>query len=73
MDVTTIELRKLTASEGMVLTNGETYGKVIYLGVNDSQDNWYEITEEEYNDLTKEEEPEIEEEVQVDEHTDIEN
>ena len=51
MKVTTIELRKLTASEGMVLTNGEAFGKEIYLGVNDSAENWREITEEEYEKI----------------------
>lgn len=44
---TTIEMRKLTAAEGMTLTNGETFGKVIYLGCNDSPDNWREIADEE--------------------------
>ena len=44
---TTIELVKLTASEGMTLTNGEAFGKEIYLGCNDSPDNWHEITDEE--------------------------
>ena len=38
---------KLVASEGKVLTNGETYGKIVFLGNADSPDNWYEITEEE--------------------------
>ena len=33
---TTIEIIKLTASEGMTLTNGEAFGKEIYLGCNDS-------------------------------------
>ena len=47
MKLETIEIRKLTASKGKVLTNGETYSTEIYLGVNDSPDNWYEITEEE--------------------------
>lgn len=47
MEITTIELRKLTASEGMTLTNGETYGKEIYLGVNDSALNWIEIPDTE--------------------------
>ena len=47
MKQTTIELVKLTASEGMTLTNGEAFGKEIYLGCNDSPDNWHEITDEE--------------------------
>ena len=51
MEITTIELRKLTASEGMVLTNGEAFGKEIYLGVNDSAENWREITEVEYEEI----------------------
>lgn len=45
MEKSTIELIKLTAAEGMTLTNGETYGKEVYLGVNDSADNWQEISE----------------------------
>ena len=43
----TIELIKLTAAEGMTLTNGEAFGKEIYLGCNDSADNWREIPDEE--------------------------
>ena len=42
-----IELTKLTASEGMTLTNGETYSKEIYLGVNDKAENWHEIPDSE--------------------------
>ena len=45
---TNITLRKLTADEGMVLTNGEAYGKEIYLGIYDSAENWHEITNDEY-------------------------
>ena len=56
MKKSTIELIKLTASEGMTLTNGETYGKEVYLGVNDSADNWQEIPEEE---VPKEAPPEL--------------
>lgn len=41
-------LKVLVASEGMVLTNGEAFGKSITLGKNDSVDNWHEITEEEF-------------------------
>ncbi len=54
MDITTIELRKLTADSGKVLTNGEAYGKEIYLGKGDKAENWHEITEEEYQKITKE-------------------
>ena len=49
-------LRKITASYGMVLTDGETFGKEIYLGINDSEANWREITEEEYNKILAEQE-----------------
>ena len=48
MTETTITMRKLTASEGCVLTNGDVYGKEVYLGVNDSAENWHEITDAEY-------------------------
>ena len=49
MEKTTVKVIKLTAAEGMTLTNGEVYGKNVYLGVNDKPENWYEITDEEYN------------------------
>lgn len=51
MDKTVIEITKLTASEGMVLTNGQAYGKEIYLGCNDSPENWFEITIEDYENI----------------------
>ena len=47
----TIQIIKLTASDGYVLTNGEAYGKEIYLGKFDSPDNWYEITDAEYEEI----------------------
>lgn len=37
----------LKADDGKLLTNGDTYGKVVYLGYNDSIDNWYEVDEAE--------------------------
>lgn len=43
----TEKITVLKAEEGYTLTNGETFGKVVYLGVNDSVDNWHEITDEE--------------------------
>lgn len=52
----TITLRKLTAAEGYVLTNGEVYGKEIYLGKNDSPAFWYEIPEADYQAIMAKEE-----------------
>lgn len=57
IEIKTVELRILTASKGMVLTDGEAYSSVggqVYLGVNDSPDNWHEITEKEYNEIVAE-------------------
>ena len=48
---TKIELRKLTATKGMTLTNGEAFGKEIYLGKNDSAENWTEITDTEAEEI----------------------
>ena len=59
MEKTIIELTKVTATEGMWLTNGETYSKEIYLGVNDSIDNWHEITAAEYEEILKQQEEEL--------------
>jgi hypothetical protein len=41
----------LKADEGMTLTNGEAFGKVVYLGINDSASNWHEITDEEAEEM----------------------
>lgn len=46
----------LTADEGKYLTNGETYGKTVILPETANQDNWYEITEAEYEEAVKENE-----------------
>lgn len=43
----------LKADEGKTLTNGEVFGKVVYLGKNDSTDNWHEITDEDAQALQK--------------------
>lgn len=47
----TITRIKLTSAEGMILTDGKIYGKEIYLSVSDNPDNWYEISDEEYNEI----------------------
>lgn len=59
MKKTIVELTKITASDGMMLTNGETYSKEIYLGVNDCIDNWHEITDTEYEEILKKQEEEL--------------
>ena len=54
-----IELKKIQADEGMVLTNGETFSDVggsVYLGINDKSENWHEITEEEHAKILEEQE-----------------
>ena len=61
MTETTITLRKLIASDGYVLTNGSAYGKEVYLGKNDSAENWHEITDAEYAEIIAAQEAELEE------------
>lgn len=51
MEMETITRIKLTSTDGMILTNGETFGRVIYLASGETADNWHEITEEEYNEI----------------------
>lgn len=58
MTESTIVLRKLTAAEGCVLTNGEAYGKEIYLGKHDSPLFWREIPEADYQAIMEKEEKE---------------
>ena len=61
MEKTTIEIIKLIPSEGMVLTNGETYSEdFVHVGRNDSIDNWYEITKAEYDNILAEQEKAME-------------
>lgn len=49
----------IEAEEGMILINKEGYGAYkIYLGINDSPDNYKEIPEDDYIEPTPEEEPE---------------
>ena len=60
MEIKVIELTTITASEGMYLTNGNVYCKTVHLGVNDSPENWHEITEAEYNEILKQQEQEAE-------------
>ena len=56
MEKATINIIKLTAAEGMTLTNGDAFGKEIYLGANDAPENWWEITESQAENIEKERE-----------------
>lgn len=56
MKASEIILTKIEAGEGMYLTNGDAFGKVVYLGYGDKMENWREITEAEYERLTAENE-----------------
>ena len=61
MKITTFEMKELKADEGMVLTNGKAYSSVggsVYIGCNDSFDNWHEITDAEYAEILKVQEEE---------------
>lgn len=60
MKKTIVEQIVLTADEGMTLTNGETYGKKVFLAHNTTADNWREITDSEAEALQKEKENEYE-------------
>ena len=52
-----VEIIKLVASEGTILTNGRAFGKTVYLGVNDKIENWHEITDAEYAEILAAQEP----------------
>lgn len=45
----------LIAEAGKVITNGEVYGTVIYLGAEDDRENYYEINAAEYEQMKTEE------------------
>ena len=46
----------ISADESKMLTNGEIYGKSIYLAEDVSVDDFYEISEDEYHEIMKERE-----------------
>lgn len=45
--ITYLNPQMLIAGEGKMLTNGEVYTSVIYLGKDENMDNWYEINADE--------------------------
>lgn len=46
-----IEITRIVANDGMVLTNGDTFSKEVYLGKYDKPENWREITEAEAQEI----------------------
>lgn len=55
MKTTEIKTIKIEAEEGKILTDGKTYGSVIYLASNRSVDEFYEISITEYEKIRDEE------------------
>lgn len=51
-----IKNRDIFAENGFVLTNGQIYTTSVSLGSVDKAENWYEITEEEYQRILEEQE-----------------
>ena len=50
-----IEGNVLTAENGMVLTNGETFTEQVHLGIYDSPDNWHEVPPEDMEEVPDDE------------------
>ena len=55
LKTTEIKTIKIEAEEGKMLTDGNTYGSIIYLASNRSPDEFIEITIEEYEKIRDEE------------------
>lgn len=56
MEKTIIQIPILRPSDGMMLTNGETYSEEVWLGKNDNEKNWKEVPIEEYKAYLAEQE-----------------
>jgi hypothetical protein len=48
-----ITVSKLIADEGKVLTDGTSYGKIVYLGNDRDASEFYEITDAEYEKISE--------------------
>lgn len=54
-----MKIRKVIyADEGKILTNGETFGRIIYLAEGVSETDFHEITEAEYEEIMRKKEEE---------------
>lgn len=61
MQTETINNTVLIADEGKILTDGEIYGRTIYLAKNRSPEEFHEITEAEYEEIQSKLEAEMDE------------
>ena len=61
MEAQTDTVNVIKADEGKILTDGEVFGRVIYLGANRTAGEFHEITESEYEEVQKQNEPDTEE------------
>lgn len=51
MKIEEIKCEVLKAGEGMIITDGKIYGRLIYLAKNRNPDEFHEISEDEYNEI----------------------
>ena len=65
MKVRDINLKELTASEGMMLTDGKDFARVTRLAEGADPSKWYEITEAEYERIMAEQEAQQKAEMQI--------
>lgn len=65
MKVRDINLKELTASEGMMLTDGKDFARVTRLAEGADPSKWYEITEAEYERIMAEQEAKQKAEMQI--------
>lgn len=61
MKIEDIHTKKLTASEGHILTNGTDYARMTFLAEGADPSAWYEIPEAEYERIMAEEEAKMKE------------
>lgn len=58
MKTETLTVNVIKAEKGKILTDGNIYGRMIYLAKNRSPEEFHEITEEEYEEIKKQNEAE---------------
>ena len=61
MEIQTVTVNVIKADEGKILTDGEVFGRTIYLAKGRTADEFHEITEAEYEEIQKQDEADTEE------------